>query len=260
MLAKRNASPFRNAKGKPMPDGLVRLKWSVNPRGYHITKRDMRGPNAPVKGSAEEVSIRLQGLSGRDVLEYLVSRGRESTEYEAELLQHSIYLDLANSERQPGHEGVLGFVTRWGLLTRDWHRPQALENFIRARNSIIRVLGLPIRDVRPVLEELFSWPGRPGNGLGRLDVRVEVRRGKLQTYFEASSLLQFCALELLRARVGGIDVTVCHACGQHLPLPKVGRPKLYCDDRCKMRAWRNKHRDAVNRVRRQKRPRRHRPV
>jgi hypothetical protein len=243
-----------------VPDGRVRLKWRVSTRGYHIVRRDMRAPDAPnsLVAKAEKVSLGYQGLADRDYLDFIVSLGRETTEYEAGLLEHAIFRDLVNSAQQPGPEGVLGFVRRWGQLNYDWRRPQPLETFIRVRNTIVRALDHHWRDMPPGLGELFTWPGLPADDLGGLGVRIEVKRGRLEPYFQTQSLLQFCVLELLHAHAGRIDFMRCEACGLLLPLPKAGRPNLYCSNKCKQRAWRAKHPREPRRAEGQKRTRRRR--
>jgi hypothetical protein len=80
-----------------------------------------------------------------------------------------------------------------------------------------------------------------------------MKRGRPRLYFQAESLLQFCAFELLQTREGDIDITACSACGRLLPVHKKGRPKEYCNDACKMGAWRRRHRDVPNRAKRKKR-------
>jgi hypothetical protein len=93
-------------------------------------------------------------------------------------------------------------------------------------------------------------------GFGGLDLCVEMKQGRPRLFLQAQSLLDFCALEFYQATAGNIDLTACDACGKLLPLHKKGRPKRYCDDKCKMAAWRAEHGDAINRTRRQARAKR----
>ena len=80
----------------------------------------------------------------------------------------------------------------------------------------------------------------PPPGLGSLQADYTVNRGNPAFFLTAHELFQFCVLEWLQAQAGGVDFAVCGACQKLLPLHKEGRPKSYCDDRCKMRAHRKR--------------------
>jgi hypothetical protein len=280
-----------------MSDGLVRLVWNVDPRGYEIIRRDvlrhrhpvsMRHPNGELQeiGYWELMGVDALGKIQRDDDEFIVPlshplSGRTRKEYRVGLLEKEIFRHLINSERQPGNKSVLAFVNTWGLLTH--HLVTPLEIFLRLRNCIVRassrvgerthlanVRGHRNEWVVPLLEEVSRsgnypiWSNleehsilRPGPGLGvfgLLHASFDTRKRAL--YFQADTLFQFCALELLYAYHAAIDVTACHACGFLLPLHKSGRRKKYCDDACKMANFRAKHGEALNRVRRRDRAKR----
>jgi len=67
--------------------------------------------------------------------------------------------------------------------------------------------------------------------------------GKTQFQFSLRSLLI----------TSSSDSPAASTTPKFLPLRKQGRPKRYCDDACKMMAYRTTHRDAINRKRRQNR-------
>ena len=167
--------------------------------------------------------------------------------YEAHLLEHEIFLDLVNSARRPGEAGVLEFVEKWGLLRKGGM--QSLERFLRGRDDFLAFMD---GNLSPdVMRNLVGDSGFFELGFGPVDVRLEKIRGRPLFFFQPRTLLQFCVLEYLHTRTGGIDLKSCEACGALLRLPKLGRPARYCDDACKMAAYRAKHRGRINRDRRQ---------
>jgi hypothetical protein len=214
---------------------LVRVIWEVCPRGYDIVRRDESQSKWPG-------DIRPDFLGKDCVGDFIVARDESRREYEADLLEHEVFRDLVNSAQQPGPDGVLQFVNKWGLLTKLVDPP--LNFFLRERDSVVRALG-NVEDMADLMlsvsrSSLSPWRG----GVGWVDTRVErMGRGKLQLHFEAQTLLQFCTLELLHIRTRSVDITACGACGLLLPLHKEGRPKAYCDDACKMVAYRKRNSD-----------------
>jgi hypothetical protein len=82
--------------------------------------------------------------------------------------------------------------------------------------------------------------GRSYGVAGSLTINLSESRRRLGYRLQAESLLQFCALELLQTRIGGIDLVSCETCGDLLPIHKHGRPKRYCSDACKMAAYRDR--------------------
>jgi len=229
-----------------MPDGLVRLLWEVDSSGYDITRRrDIRDP------AAEKY---FTWAKTPDNAQFIVPRGGRPKRYEAGLREDSIFLDLANSARLPGQDGVKEFVNKWGQL----HPPlgyASLARFIRYRDVFVRAIGPPDGDVTQLLREVSKSLGSDSPyEVGSLRVRYFTKGSQL--YLQSRTLVQFCALELLQARAGKIDVTTCGACGRLLPIYRMGRTKLYCNDACKMVAYRANHGDQLNRARRQKRAKR----
>jgi hypothetical protein len=265
-----------------MSEGLIRLAWTVAPSGYEIMTRDdlchgrplsVRAPNGQVyTWHWREVGVGLDLTKYRDSDEFIVPlidpcrrSGCTHTEYQVGLRERGVFRELINSERQPGHTGVLAFVNRWGLLTRQSVTP--LESFVRARNIMVRAFasitkahGHRSEGVAHLLKETsrslssMFFPRTALGVLGPLQARFDTRKRAL--YFQAETLFQFCALELLYAYDAAIDVTACDACGTVLPLHKSGRRKKYCNDACKMANYRAKNGDALNRVRRQRRAKR----
>ena len=225
-------------------DGRVRLTWWVDQDGYKIERRKRPEKPLPLL-ERHDRDVRLNDglwLSGllkvgqawawpweSDVLDFIVPIGGKRKQYEAELLEHPIYLELANSKQSSSVEdGVLKFVNKWGSL---WHGDAPLATFVNWRNKLIEF------QARDDLSQNAVRHFR-GTNLGRLNASFEVKRGTLQLYFQAETLQQFCVLEVLQAKAGFIDVTACGACNRFLPLHKNGRPKQYCDDRCKTAAYR----------------------
>jgi len=176
---------------------------------------------------------------------------------DVELGKHNIFIDLANSGQRPGCEGVLEFVKTWGLLCDIRMASQRLSDFLDARQNLMSA----VRGDKQALLRLVSL-GRGGSsrgvGFGPLHAAFVQRSGGSELNFVADSLLQFCVLEFLHAREGGVNVLPCRACGKILPLHRVGAPKVYCDDACKQRSWRKTHRVEINRARREARM--HRPT
>ena len=185
--------------------------------------------------------------------QFIVPRGGKPKSYEVGLREHSIFLDLANSARRSGPEAVLKFVSTWGQL----HKARgfaSLQSFIRYRDAVVRAIGPRGHDVSHLLGELSKSLGSDSRyEVGSLRVRYFSKGGRSQLYLQARTLAQFCALELLQARAGKIDVTACDACGVLLPIYKKGRPQRYCDDACKMVAYRANRRDRLNHARAKRR-------
>src|SRR5262249_34883235 len=119
-----------------MSEGLVRLNWTVDSRGYDIVWRDESYYRGEVRGMILEDCY---------VGDFRIERGGNSRKYEANLLEHEIFRDLVNSARRPGHEGVLEFVNKWGLLTKVWNPP--LKKFLERRDSIVRALEYRYEDL-----------------------------------------------------------------------------------------------------------------
>lgn len=248
-------------------DGVVRLIWEVDPRGYDIVSWDRRDPRTPenIRFLRKLGDVHPYPPKAGDVMEFIVPRSGKPRQYERGMLKDGgIFLDLANSARRPEHAGVLEFVNKWGLLgtgffgpSRIKSRPRtraegsaSLEEFLDSRDCFLKLaLGKSTHDS---LERLGRDVRRGADGdLGALDINFRGTRYILQ----ATSLLQFCVLELFHHTEGNIDLMACGACGKLLPLHKKGRPKRYCDDVCKTAAWRAKHRSAINRRRRESRAR-----
>jgi hypothetical protein len=258
-----------------MHDGRVRLIWQVDPSGYDIVRYDellkrddpemvehvdVFGASGAARfdkstfGIKLAAELRMDKLEVRDDAQFIAPRGGKRRKYEAGVLEHSIFRDLVNSAHRPGPEGVREFVNKWGQLTDRLYTP--LESFLRQRSALDQACGPGREDITPLLKEvsrsfaiLWASPGE----LGQLRAHYVMKRGRSHLYFQADSLLQFCAFELLQTLDGDIDITACGACGRLLPVHKKGRPKLYCNDACKTGAWRGRHRDEPTRARRQKR-------
>jgi hypothetical protein len=224
----------------------VRLIWHVDRDGYRIVRRQ-RPIYAPVRERSDSDVPLNEGLwrTGlaavghhyswpwdSDAMDFIVPRGGKPKHYETRLLEHPIFLDLANSRQSSTiDEGVLEFVNKWGLLG---PLDQPLETFVKWRNTLIQSLDLSPTDIRKRFED---------TSLGHLTARFQVvRGGSIQLNFQAETLRQFCALEVLQARAGHIDVTACGACNRFLPLHEKGRPKEYCSNKCKMVAYRRRRR------------------
>jgi hypothetical protein len=53
---------------------------------------------------------------GKDAMDFIVPRGGKPQRYKVQLLEHLIFLDLANSKQSSEfHDGVRKFVNKWGL-------------------------------------------------------------------------------------------------------------------------------------------------
>jgi len=204
--------------------GRIRLIWTVDPDGYEIVKR---GPGQ---------------------VEYIVPLSSKPRFIDVALLEHEIFIDLANSARLPGAEGILEFVNKWGLLTN--HQLELVRDFLDARQDLRLAMQGDTNATNRLVARGRGPSGRRG-GAGPLHMGFLKKR----LIFAADSLVQFCALELIQANEGGIDVMRCGACGNFLPLHRKGRPKRYCGNVCRSAAFRAAHRDDINRVRRQKRKR-----
>jgi hypothetical protein len=224
-----------------MTDRLVRLVRNVCPAGYKIAKVD----NQPGTGGAS-----MFGVGVRDII---VPLGGERRTYEARLLEHEIFRHLANSARRPGSAGVLEFVNKWGLLGNEGGR-ESLERFLSRRDLLLEFMSAKQKsDFSSRLRRELRGAMGPWPNLGPLYTQLVFKRGRPRIFLQASSLLQFCFLEFLHAIDGNVDLTSCDACGELLPIHRQGRPKRYCDDACKMAAWRAKHGDVINRRRRESR-------
>ena len=246
-----------------MPEGSVRLIWEKYPAGFKLEMvEDHRPPGSPLLNY--QFGLQFVPLGGRS----------DRRQYKARLLEHEIFRDLANSARRPEPEGALEFVNKWGFLSARYHF--SYLRFLHDRDAFLQFIG---RDTSLANDEPTRWaqevgprfaspipltPGvtnlsrwRTGREHGRrhagLDVCLEMKGGQRRLFLQAQSLLDFCVLEFFHATVDNIDLTACDACGKILPLHKQGRPKRYCNDVCKMAAWRAKHRGAINRTRRQNR-------
>ncbi len=82
-----------------MAYGFIRLEWQVPRRGYMLEER--------------------ADLAQHDRT-YLVPRGKDERSYTTNLLEHCIFLDVANT---PPHdsEAILKVVNKWGLPSKgDW--------------------------------------------------------------------------------------------------------------------------------------------
>jgi hypothetical protein len=215
--------------------GLIHLVWKVDSLGYEIVKRGQ-----PV---AEE--------------DWVVPLGGEPKLIDVELGKHNIFIDLANSGQRSGCEGVLEFVNTWGLLCDIRIASQRLSEFLDARQNLISAIR---GDAQALLRFVSLGRGNSGRGVGfgPLHAAYVLRPGGSKLNLVAVSLLQFCVLEFLHARDGGVNVLPCRACGRILPLHRVGRPKIYCNEACKQRSWRKAHREAINRARREETT--HRPT
>ena len=239
-----------------MADGLVRLIWEVDSAGYEIVKKEYRR-----KPSLRQESWRpslydeiVKKERRHRVQDCIVPRGGNDRKYEAGLLEYEIFRDLANSARQPGRKGVLQLVNKWGLLMDDWG--ESLAEFVSHRDALLAHMS-GNRWAFVTSGRVWDFGTDPGRGFfGELFVSLEKKRGRPPLFFQAQSLFQFCVLEFYHAKLNKIDLTACAACGELLPLHKQGRPKRYCNDACKMAAWRAKHGDAMNRRRRQNRAKR----
>jgi hypothetical protein len=211
--------------GQAVTERLVRLIWWVGSRGYEIEQRDFQLGTA---GASE--------AGGPGLKDWMVPIGglEKNEEYQAGLLEHAIFRDLINSSRRPGIDGVSWFVNKWGGLTSTVGQP--VEKFIACRDGFVKLIaGKANWNDREFLKRRIG--AFRSNSFGPLDARLETKRGRPRIFFQARSLLQFCLLEYFHARMGNIDITACDACGELLPLHKVGRPKRYSDHACKMAAW-----------------------
>jgi hypothetical protein len=215
-------------------DSSVRLQWEVCKDGYEIRPDDW---NEWRRDFDEDWKAR----------EYIMARSNRFERYEVGLLESEISANLINSARQPGAAGVCEFVNVWGLLTPiDDEVP--LQEFLDKRDYFIRVSRSGYKYIAKLLDEARNLEGLPHWALGALWVQFLVRRGKPQLYFRAQSLLQFCVLELVQAQAGGLEFSVCGACQKVLPLHREGRPRSFCDNACKMKAWRKGKARAVRRA------------
>jgi hypothetical protein len=182
----------------------------------------------------------LYGRSGNCIDEveesygpYIVPRSGKFRGYEADLLEHSIFIELANSPSTP--DGALAFVDSRGLLTRAPTLP--LSEFYEAQRLIRTALEVgQAADGYGKLVKLIK-----DQSLGKLETRFEwKRRSAPQFFLEAHTLIQFCHLEHLQALAGQIDLHRCGRCGKFLPIHKDGRPKDYCGHACKQAAYRRR--------------------
>jgi len=212
-------------------DSSIRLQWEVCKDGYEIRPDDWN-----------------EWREDYQAREYIMARSQRFERYEVGLLESAISANLINSARQPGAAGVLEFVNVWGLLTPIDDEVPLQEEFLDKRDYFIRVSGSGYKYIAKLLDEARNSEGLPHWALGALWVQFLVRRGKPQLYFRAQSLLQFCVLELVQAQAGGLEFSVCGACQKVLPLHREGRPRSFCDNACKMKAWRKGKARAVRRA------------
>jgi hypothetical protein len=161
--------------------------------------------------------------------------------YEVGLLEGEIFRDLINSAKRPGTEGALDFAKTWGLLM--LMPKMALAHFLEKRSAFIDVFERGHRHLARLLDdERQQWASvnGPPLGLGPLHADYTAKTGKPGFCLRATTLLQFCVLELIQAEAGGVDLTMCEACQKLLPIHRTGRPKRHCNDRCKTAAYRRR--------------------
>jgi hypothetical protein len=252
-----------------MADGLINLIWQVDQDGYDIVRRERpnfrvplvkprddtienaeliaalsQKPSVPTSGGTDALGnprfigglvAMGQHLSWpwkHDAMDFIVPRNGTRKRYKVQLLESSIFIDLANSKQSSElQEGVREFVNKWGLPGH-WN-DEPVESFVKWRDAVIHALSLSPHDILRRFR---------GTNLGNLTAGFEVKRGNIQLNFQADTLRQFCALEVLQHRAGHIDIVECGGCNRFLPLNKVGRHKAYCGEKCKMVAYRRRRR------------------
>ena len=219
--------------------GIIRLTGRVARWGHEVL------PDVKSKG--------LSRASGP----WLVPRGTRDEPpsvrwrtYSAELLEHSIFVDLANTPKT--HEGIVNFADTWGLPLDPGH-PRFCFSEVRdvyaAIDRMVEVLetGLSGGDgavVRRLQAASSNSPVYPRTDLGFLGIvfgwerRADRKNDKPKLFIEANNLVQFCLLEYLQALAGGVDVNTCGHCRAYLRVPKSGRPAKYCKDACRQAACR----------------------
>ena len=221
--------------------GIVRLTARVAQRGHEVLHE------IPWARTKDE-RARGPWLAPRGIFERPPAvRWRT---YSAELLQHSIFVELANTPKT--HEGIVEFADKWGLPD-DLRHPRSCYSTVcdmyAAIDEISEALEIGRSGgdgaiVRRLQTASSNSPMYPRMDLGFLGIvfgwerRADRRNDKPRLFLEANNLFQFCLLEHLQALAGGVDINSCGHCRTYLRIQKNGRPAKYCTDACRQAACR----------------------
>ena len=217
--AQTHNEPITRAMTK-MAYGFIKLEWQVPAGGFTLEN---------YAASASDGGSILTGERSSGT--YLVPCGSETTSYTADLLEHCIFLELANMP--PRSQAVLEFANKWGLPTRgDW----TVDRFIQLSLAFARTAILADAKGIPALARKFPPDKRFGSikwGFGRMP-----RQSAPGICFYARDLLTFCWLELLQFCVGPTEIRQCEICKDLMQRPKAGPMGEYCSQACRQKAYR----------------------
>jgi len=214
-----------------MQFGVIRFRVERAAAGYELIYRkgdvetrlfesmNSKGRNADHKFA--NLLDRARGL-------YIVPRGEPIKGLDIALREHDVFRDLANTEPTPN--GALSFTHKWGLLRSGGEL--SVHEFLKTRTK----MEWSLDETGATLTR-----GKSNYYFGSLCIAKE----KGNIVFRACELSQFCWLERFQALEGKVDFSRCRNCTTFLPIDKLGRPQLYCSDRCKQAFYRKGKRDAV---------------
>jgi hypothetical protein len=239
----------RQARANTKSDAV--LEWYA--RNMEAAKQRLE---TEFKGVAGHKKLVREALNETDILSmgyaFVVPRGGRPTPYELSLGEVNqegrvAFIDLANMPLTP--EGVQSFTKRWGLLE---DSPSfRVAHYYRTAENMETACVSGNRGEFDVMAKIID---KYRKGLGPLQTRFGWRGAQRQPYpflepssqpylfFEASSLHQFCWLDLMQTYSGGADVSCCPGCGTFLAMRNWGRPKKHCSDACRTRASRSRRR------------------
>jgi hypothetical protein len=295
----------RPPKTSKLSDGGVRLIWSYAAAGYDVddypayTDHAALSPRHPgaLRRATDRMEVRAyeaafatrgnpksSGFGGsifgpEELKPTIVPRGGEVAHNDIGLFEPDMLVDLVNSARQPGEEGALSFVNKWGVLaatgwTSSGLRTMLLSDFEERRTELVecyRIVdevgahGYTREKFTEEIQRKFAPhrrdDGKTVPGLGLLHARFDDNGRFL---LQPMTLEQLAYLQIGQRALGRIATTECRNCGRLLALgtddgqTKTGRPRMYCDGRCTTAAFRKDNRERLNGERRAKRARQRR--
>jgi hypothetical protein len=252
---------------------MIRLQWVKYPDGF-VVVRD-RPPLIGVHGGDFGALALTNGMllsSGTpaehqifdeelSTASWLAPRNPERrTSYIAEGIDQRIFLDLANAGRDNPTESVeqlrayieqrvLAFTNQWGMLYTellDEYQPSLLLDVWCAASHLYRLVdgvqradiskSLAFSPAEPYVPELrMRWAKLAGDSAPRF-------------FLQPPNLLHFCYAEFLQVVEGGTQMRSCPRCGELFALGKVGQPREYCSDACRIAMHRKRKREREQRA------------